>query len=285
MNESTIIYKSAYTAINYLPTDELKWEAINGLLRYGFFGEDPVSENPFVNMVYVQAIPSMRASKERYERAVEGGRFGGRPPTVSQEEVLSLKEEGKTNKEIAEKLGCSEKNIERIVTKSNKLYPTNPINLYPTNPTNPTNLTYTSSYTDTYTDTYTSSYTETNNRVANATTKEEEGANATKRTIKDLTSQEGDDIVKKIKHNVKYVDIQKEYNLEFGSITKDFPKQWQEEKKNRSYWEEYNAELERMKKDKIDYKYYETCVRKNRESKPEQDEHEISVQNAMEEFF
>ncbi|NBH80530.1 hypothetical protein D3Z52_20745 [Clostridiaceae bacterium] len=60
MKESMIIYESAYKAINYLPDERLQLEAYKGLMEYGFYGIIPESENPFVNMVFVQAIPSMR---------------------------------------------------------------------------------------------------------------------------------------------------------------------------------------------------------------------------------
>ena len=48
------------------------------------------------------------------------------------------------------------------------------------------------------------------------------------RSIKELTKEEAEEIVKKIKRKEKYIDIQKEYNLEYGSITKNFEKQWNE---------------------------------------------------------
>ena len=89
--ESMVIYESAYLAINYLPDEKMKWEAIEGLMKYGFYGEIPESDNPFINMVYVQAIPSMRNAKQRYEKAVEDGKKGGRPAEFSIEEIFEMK--------------------------------------------------------------------------------------------------------------------------------------------------------------------------------------------------
>lgn len=120
IKESMIVYESAYKAICFLPDEQQRWEAIEGLMRYGFYDEEPESENPFVKMVYVQAIPSMRSAKERYARAVENGKKGGRPSSIKDEDIIALKEDGKTNKEIAEHFGCSEKNIEARVTKIKK---------------------------------------------------------------------------------------------------------------------------------------------------------------------
>lgn len=117
---SMVFYESAYLAINYLPTNELKWEAVNGLFEYGFYGVVPESDNPFINMVYVQAIPSMRNAKERYLKAVENGKKGGRPTNIDAEKIMQLKADGKTNKEIAEMFSCSEKTIEYHITEYNK---------------------------------------------------------------------------------------------------------------------------------------------------------------------
>ena len=54
----------------------------------------------------------------------------------------------------------------------------------------------------------------------------EKSANANSRKIEDLSEKEANEIINKLKSKVKYVDIQKEYNLEYGSVTKDFEKQW-----------------------------------------------------------
>lgn len=154
MKESMVIYESAYKAISYLPDEKLQLEAYRGLMEYGFYGIIPESENPFVSMVYVQAIPSMRSAAERYEKAVEDGRKGGRPTEVPTTEIIKMKENGMTNKQIAEKLGCSEKNIEKRVSTYNRSHPTNPTN-HPTNPS------VSVSYTDTVSESVSSTDTET----------------------------------------------------------------------------------------------------------------------------
>lgn len=112
--ESMVIYESSYLAINYLPDEKMKWEAIEGLMKYGFYGEVPESDNPLINMVYVQAIPSMRNAKQRYEKAVDDGKKGGRPATIDRDTVYKLKEQGMTHQQIADQLGCSKEAIKKI---------------------------------------------------------------------------------------------------------------------------------------------------------------------------
>ena len=60
--DSAIIYESVYKTIELIPDTELKWEAIKGLLRYGFYGEELSSDSPLVEMVYTSAFPSLMAS-------------------------------------------------------------------------------------------------------------------------------------------------------------------------------------------------------------------------------
>lgn len=145
--ESMVIYKSIISAIDLLPNAEQKWEAIKGITNFGFYDKEPESKNPIINMIYIQAIPSLRNAKDRYDIAVENGKKGGRPAEVPIEKIIQMKNEGMTNKQIADKTGCSIKNIEKRIATYNKNYPTNPTNplltppknddIYPTNPTNP----------------------------------------------------------------------------------------------------------------------------------------------------
>ena len=195
---SMVFYESAYAAINYLPTIELKWEATQGLLNYGFYGIEPESDNPFVNMIYVQAIPSMRNAKQRYDKAVDNGKKGGRPTEVSTEEIMQMKQEGMTNKQIAAKLGCSVSNIENRVTTYKKTHPNNPNNL-------------SVSVSDSVSVSVSSSVSES----ASASTLAEEE----KRELEDLEEKELDSIKRDYKGHMSYNDIKHKYNLK--AITRE----------------------------------------------------------------
>lgn len=206
MKDSAIIYESAYQAINYLPDDQLQLEALKGLLEYGFYDTMPESDNPFVNMIYVQAIPSMRNAKERYKYAVENGKKGGRPATVSTEEIIKMKEDGMTNKQIADKIGCSERNIEKRISAYR-------------NNTEQTRTNLSVSVSDTVSESVSSSYTDEDCQK--------------RRRIEDLNNKELEEVYQRYKNREKYIDICDKYNLEQGSLTKDFPKQYEKIKKKR----------------------------------------------------
>lgn len=264
MKESMIIYESAYKAINYLPDEKLQLEAFKGLMEYGFYGTVPESENPFVNMIFVQAIPSMRSAKERYDASVENGKKGGRPAVAPIEDILQMKHDGMTNKQIAEKLGCSEKNIEKRISTYNRSSPTNPTNP-PTNPTssdsgvyptNPTNLTVSVSDTvsESYTDTSSVSMSSTNtapHEISESNTcpeGESEESDAERREskayyfqgdwrslsederktmgrqIRDLSDEECREILQLLDKGELYTNIEHRYGMRNMTITKDFKK-------------------------------------------------------------
>lgn len=221
---SMVIYESAYLAINYLPNTETKWEAIEGLLKYGFYGEIPESNNPFINMIYVQAIPSMQNAKQRYEKAIENGAKGGRPTEVSTEHIIDMKKNGMTNKEISEQLGCSVKNIENRITTYNKSHPNNPNNL-------------SVSVSDSVSESYSVSSTVSVNT-------QEERRRGEKRDLKDLTEEEAKEIINKLANDVPYSQLYKEYNLKRGIITKNFTTEYREAKEQALFEER-----------KIDYEF------------------------------
>lgn len=118
-----VIYESTYRAVSYLPDEALQLEALRGLLEYRFYDTLPDSTNPLGNMVFVQAIPCMRNAKERWEISFENGRKGSRLTPISTDSIIRMKQEGMTNKQIADKVGLSEKTIENRITLHNKAHP------------------------------------------------------------------------------------------------------------------------------------------------------------------
>lgn len=239
--ESTVIYESAYLAISYLPDDKTKWEAMEGLLKYGFYGEVPESDNPFVNMIYVQAIPSMRNAKQRYDKAVENGKKGGRPSEISTEEIISMKEYGMTNKQIAEKLGCSEKNIENRITTYNKSHPNNP-----------NNLSVSVSVSDSVSVSSSVSESEVASLQEEKSPKEEEEKIDLKSLLQNMNCEQLSEIKNMYDNNVPYKEIAKKYNItyfdakEFVSIydsvhDEQYEREHQEKEKQRQ--EEINQQI------------------------------------------
>lgn len=116
--ESMVLYESAYKAINFLPDDKMKWEAIEGLMKFGFYDLEPESDNSLLKMIFTQAVPSMKTAKERYEKAVENGKKGGRPTKASTDEILEMKNKGMSNEEIATETGLTPEAVKKRIQRS-----------------------------------------------------------------------------------------------------------------------------------------------------------------------
>lgn len=208
--ETTVIYKSYFEMMELLLTNDSDWrEAMTGLLRYGFDGEIPDSDNPLIKAVYVAALPTLKTAAERYEKAVENGKKGGKPTNIKDEDILKLKAEGKKNKEIANLYGVTEKAIEKRFTQIRK-----------NNPTNPTNLNV-----NVY-DNLNDNLSVYENGNANAKETEEENANAKKekdRVLEDLTDKELNNLLKRYRTKESYTNLQKDFHLAYGTLSKELP--------------------------------------------------------------
>ena len=58
-------------------------------------------------------MDNINSAKDRYAKAVENGKKGGRPTEINIEHIQELKDSGLTNKQIATELGCSTRTVER----------------------------------------------------------------------------------------------------------------------------------------------------------------------------
>lgn len=147
------------------------------------------SSNPMIKMLVSGLKNTIDAGQSKREKA-----FNGENKELTKQ-IIDYKENNPnaTQREIADVCKCS-------VGKVNKALNSNTNNNINNN-----------------------SNTNSNNNSVNVNVNKEEA-----RVIEDLTETEAEEIIKKIKRKEKYVDIQKEYNLEYGSVTRDFEKQWNE---------------------------------------------------------
>lgn len=196
---SMVLFESTYKTMELILTNDADWrEAMTGLLRFGFYGEQPQSDNPLVQAIYVSSIPSMQNARERWTKSVENGRKGGRPTEVPIEEILDMKSKGMTNKGIADKFGCSEKNIEKRLSTYKKTHPTNP--------TNP------------YVSVSVSEYEYVSDSVSDSddvTAAAGDGRRQKKRGVKELSLQESIDLLQAIANKVKFSELMEKYNLAY----------------------------------------------------------------------
>lgn len=108
-----IVYEDVYKAIEFIPTEEEKAAAALALLRYGCGGIDYNGDNFIIKVILQQARIGIDKAKTRYNQATENGKKGGKAKQFDDNEILKLKAEGMTNKQVAAALGCSEKTVQR----------------------------------------------------------------------------------------------------------------------------------------------------------------------------
>ena len=120
-DESFVFYRTWVDSINILRKidKDLALEAYDAIVNYGLNGEI-YEGNLMVQAVLPSIMQGIDNAKERYQKAVENGKKGGRPTKINGSEVVKLRNEGKTQKEIAEKLGCSERTVSRKLNEADK---------------------------------------------------------------------------------------------------------------------------------------------------------------------
>lgn len=183
-------------------------EMIWALVCYICFGEIITKKKSIIKWIEGDCLRVIEAAKKRHDASIEAGKLGGRPSKINKDDVLALKQDGKTVKEIAEILGCSRDGIEKILNGSRQTDKP-PTNLYVNEDAN-------------------------DNENANG---DDDGvglaeANKSADTGKSASAEVKLKVVQLFKKKYKYAQIQKETGLSFdeiNSIIKD--------KEHWSWWE------------------------------------------------
>lgn len=121
--ESFVLYESAFKQMEILEKrlgKETAYNFIKAIAEFGLYGVVPEEENEVWLYGFEQTITSIHKAKDRYTAAIENGKKGGRKATIDRNKVIELKEQGLTNKQIADNLNCSVSSIEKIVAKTGK---------------------------------------------------------------------------------------------------------------------------------------------------------------------
>ena len=131
---------------------DMAYEYIKAIANYGLYGEMYDGKYPIIKALLITPQASIDAANNRYVKAIENGKKGGRPRKIDYGEVARLHKEGKTQKDIAAELNCSEDSVRRILKKQDE---------YAEEQKNQKNLTNTITKTNTKTHTNTQTLTNT----------------------------------------------------------------------------------------------------------------------------
>ena len=183
-------------------------EMIWALVCYVCFGEIVTEKKSIIKWIEGDCLRVIEAAKKRHDASIEAGKLGGRPSKINKDDVLALKQDGKTVKEIAEILGCSRDGVEKILNGSRQTDKP-PTNLYVNEDVN---------------DNENANGDENGVGLAEA----EKSADAGKSASAEVKLK----VVQLFKKKYKYAQIQKETGLEFGEISSII-----NDKEHWSWWE------------------------------------------------
>lgn len=94
---------------------EMAGEISKAIITYGVTGEI-TSDNPLiVGIVKGMCTALIDKSKARYAHSIENGQRGGRPPKYDKSQMLKLRNDGLSDQDIADNLGCSARTVQRAL--------------------------------------------------------------------------------------------------------------------------------------------------------------------------
>lgn len=99
---------------------EYAQEALWNLMLSGTAGDMETSKKSIISWINGSCMDNINSAKDRYAKAVENGKKGGRPTEVDTKQITELKSEGLTHNQIATELGCSTKTVQRALKQVDK---------------------------------------------------------------------------------------------------------------------------------------------------------------------
>lgn len=95
-------------------------EAIYALVYLSIRGEIKTENDLILGWIKGSCLPNVQSAQEKYRRAVEAGKKGGRPKELDYNEIYRLKENGDSIKEIAFKMELTEDSVKSALKRYNK---------------------------------------------------------------------------------------------------------------------------------------------------------------------
>ena len=96
-------------------------EAIYALVYLSIRGEIKTENDLILGWIKGSCLPNVQSAQEKYRRAVEAGKKGGRPKELDYDEIYRLKENGISVKDIASKMGLTEESIRSALKRYNRM--------------------------------------------------------------------------------------------------------------------------------------------------------------------
>lgn len=96
-------------------------ETIYALVYLSIRGEVKTENDLILGWIKGSCLPNVQSAQEKYRRAVEAGKKGGRPKELDYDEIYRLKENGVSVKDIASKMGLTEDSVRNALKRYNRM--------------------------------------------------------------------------------------------------------------------------------------------------------------------
>ena len=117
--DNFVFYASWLDALSGLDetnSREFANEFLRQIVIYGVTGEIETDNPMIVGFINAMCKDLLDKSKKRHKACIENGNRGGRPKQYDDDEMRSLYQQGMSTEDIATKMGCSVKTVQRALS-------------------------------------------------------------------------------------------------------------------------------------------------------------------------
>lgn len=104
-------WKEHLDGLRALCGDDVAKEVVWQIVNYGTSKEFDTEDQKIIDMVNGMCRDLIVSAKKRRLASMENGKQGGRPKKYNPAEMIALKDEGLSEQEIADKLGCDVRTV------------------------------------------------------------------------------------------------------------------------------------------------------------------------------
>lgn len=119
--DNFVFYASWLDALSGLDetnSREFANEFLRQIVIYGVTGEIETDNPMIVGFINAMCKDLLDKSKKRHKACIENGNRGGRPKQYDDDEMRDLYQQGMSAENIAQKMGCSVKTVQRALANA-----------------------------------------------------------------------------------------------------------------------------------------------------------------------
>ena len=122
--DNFVFYASWLDALNGLDetnSREFANEFLRQIVIYGVTGDIETDNPMIVGFINAMCKDLLDKSKKRHKACIENGNRGGRPKQYDDEEIRALSQQGISDEEIAQQLGCHIRTVQRALADADEI--------------------------------------------------------------------------------------------------------------------------------------------------------------------